>query len=223
MDWEAIPILSDIIRVVIVYSPRVVFAAIALALGWVIGRLVSFLTARFVEKIRLEPAFRRTSVGRAILRGGYTPSRFFAMLGKIIIYLFATFSALGLLSIPLLTDLVQAVIEYLPFMIEGILIIVIGVICVDWVGEAIEKGVVSYIFPPRLLAGLIRMILYFVVFTIALSEMMIDVTIFYIFAQAFAWSFVIIVCIAVGLNLKDKIGPWFDRIMERKERTEDER
>lgn len=217
LDWEAIPLLSDIIKAIIIYSPRVVQAIIVLFLGWVIGRLVSYLIYRIMGKMRVEGVFRRISVGRAILRAGYTPSIFFAALGKGYVYLLALLSALNLLSIPLLTALVQTFTEYIPYLVEGVLILVVGFICVDWIGEAINKGVISPTFQSRVLAVLVKTLLYFMTLTIALVEMQIDVTILYIFAHALAWSLAIAIGIVLGWNLKDKIGTWFEKIMTREE------
>jgi len=220
MEWEVIPVLSDLVRIIIEYSPRAVFAMIALALGWVIGRLISFLLNSIIGKMGLEIAFRKASVGRAILRAGYTPGGFFATIVKGIIYLFAILSALKLLSIPFLTDATQAFIEYLPNLIGGILILVAGFTCVDWIGETIEKGTSSTL-QPSLLSWLVRILLYFVTITIALVQMKIDVTILYIFAQAFAWSLAIAIGIALGWNLKDRVGLWLEKILPKKENEED--
>ncbi|MEM2093911.1 MAG: hypothetical protein QXI32_01280 [Candidatus Bathyarchaeia archaeon] len=216
MDWEAIPVLSDFVRVIVEYSPRAVFAVIALGLGWLIGRVVSFLINRVVGKLGLETAFRKISIGRAILRAGYTPSSFFGALSKGVIYLFAIFSALKLLSIPILTESIQALINYLPNLIGGVLIMVAGFTCVDGIGESIEKGVSSTL-QPSLLSGLVRMLLYFVTITIALSHMKIDVTILFIFTQAFAWSLAIAMGIALGWNLKDRASLWLGKILPDKE------
>lgn len=220
MEWESIPLFSDLVKALTVYSPRAALALITLFLGWAIGRLVGILINSVVEKMRLEIFFRRISVGRAILRSGYTPSRFFVSLGKIAIYLFATFSALNLLSIPLLTDSVQALISYLPSFIGGVIILVAGFVFSDWIGEAVEKGWASSTIQSSFLAGLVRLLLYFVTLTIALAQMKIDVTILYIFAQAIAWSLAIAVGIAFGWNLKDRVGPWLDKIMGRGGKTE---
>lgn len=220
MELESIPLISDIVKALIMYFPRVVLALITLLLGWGIGRLVSIIINSVVEKMRLEIIFRKTSVGRAILRSGYTPSHFFVALGKIAIYFFAFFSALNLLSIPLLTDSVQALISYFPFFIGGAVILVVGFVFVDWVGEAIEKGWTSPTIQSSFLAGFVRLLLYFVILTIALEQMKIDVTIFYIFAQPIAWSLAIALGIAFGWNLKDKVGLWLDKMMDRGGKTE---
>ncbi len=215
MDWEVVPILSDVIRVILAYSPRFVFAAIVLALGWIVGRLGSFLIKNIVGKIRLESTFRKTSIGRAILRAGYTPSSFFALVGKGAIYLSTALFALKLLAIPVLTDSAQIVTEYIPSLIGGALILIAGFTLVDWISGAIERGVASPL-QSNLLSGLVRTLLYFVIITIALSHMKIDVTILYIFAQALAWSLAIAIGIVVGWNLKDRAGLWLERVLSGK-------
>ncbi|MFH0897499.1 MAG: hypothetical protein V1850_05590 [Candidatus Bathyarchaeota archaeon] len=220
MDWESIPLISDLVKALIVYSPRVFLALITLFLGWVIGRLVGILINSVVGKMRLETVFRRTSVGRAILRSGYTPSRFFVALGKTAIYLFATFSALNFLSIPLLTDSVQALISYIPSFLGGVMILVAGFVFADWIGEAVEKGWTSSNIQSSFLGVIVRLLLYFMTLTIALAQMKIDVTILYIFAQAIAWSIAMAIGIAFGWNLKDRIGPWLDKVLDRGGKTE---
>ena len=197
---------------IIAYLPRVVFALVALALGWLFGRLAGFIINRVVGRMGLEPAFRKTSVGRALLRGGYTPSSFFAALGKGVVYLFAALSALDFLSIPFLTGLAQALVTFLPNLVSGLLILLGGFILVDWIGETIEKGSSSTL-PPALLSWFVKAVLYFVVITIALAEMGVDVTILYIIAQALAWSLAIAIGIAFGWGLKDKIGLWLEEAL----------
>lgn len=214
MSWRSIPALSDFEEMVTIYSIRIALAIIVLVLGWVIGHLLSSLLNRVIGKMGWESAFRRTLVGRAILRSGYTPSSFFAVFGKGVVYFFAVISALNLLSIPSVTATVQAFLEHLSSFVEGVLILVAGLIFVDWIGESIEKGS-SSIVQLHIISGFIRIMLYFVIITLALAQMEIDVTILYIFAQAFAWGLAIAMGIALGLYLKDKIGPELDRMLIR--------
>jgi hypothetical protein len=207
-----IPLLSDLVTAVITYGPRFVFAIITLVLGWMIGRLVGFILNIVLGKMGWESPFRRTSVGRAILRSGFTPSSFFAAIGKGFIYMFTIIFALTLLSIPLITTTVQGFLAYLPNLIEGVLILIVGFVFADWIGESVEKGSLSNV-PPALFGGLFRILLCFVTITIALAQMKIDITILYIFAEAFAWSLAIAVGIAFGWYLKDRVRPWLDKIV----------
>jgi len=208
----SVPILSDFADAVLAYSPRVIVALITLALGWVFGRVIGFVISRIVGKIGWESAFRRTSVGRVVLRSGFTPASFFAALGKGTTYLLAIVSALNLLAIPQVTTATQAFTEYLPSLIEGVVIFVVGLIFSDWVGELVEKGAPSS-GQSFLLGGLSRILLYFVTTTLALAQMKIDVTILYIFGQAFAWSLAIAIGIGVGWYFKEKTGQWLRKTL----------
>ena len=212
MDLNSIPVLSDLIRILIGYSSNIVYMLITFALGWIIGHIVGFIIRSIIEKMGLEVSFRRTSIGRTILRSGYTPGSFFAAIGKGIIYLSAFLSALIILGVPQLTTLIRAFIDYLPNLIVGVLILVFGFTFIDWIGGSIEKGG-SPTVQSSLLSWTVKLLLYFTTITIALAQMKIDVTILYIFAQAFAWSLAIAIGIAIGWNLKDKVGLWFGKMM----------
>jgi len=213
MALDSLPALSDLLITIIEYLPHVVFSIIVLLIGWVFGRLVNFLIYRITGKMGLETVFRKTSIGRSILRAGYTPSSFLAVLGGGIIYLFATISALRLLAIPILTDTLQGFLEYLPSFIGGVLILIVGFILADGIAETVEKGSSSNT-QASFLSGLVRLLLYFITITISLTQIKVDVTIIYIFAQALAWSLAIVIGIAFGWNLKDKIGPWLEKMTD---------
>jgi hypothetical protein len=212
--------LSDLVTTVTTYGPGFVFAIIALVLGWMTGRIVGFILNIVLRKMGWESSFRRTSVGRAILRSGFTPSSFFAALGKGFVYIFTIMFALTLLSIPIITTTVQGFLAYLPNLIEGGLILVAGFVFADLIGESVEKGSSSDT-PPNLFVGLFRIPLYFVTVTIALVQMKIDVTILYIFAQAIAWGLAIAVGIAFGWDLKDRVRPWLDKMVGHESRKAD--
>ena len=206
------PLLSDFVDAFLAYSPRVIVALITLALGWVFGRVIGSVIGRIVGKIGWESAFRRTSVGRVVLRSGFTPASFFAALGKGTTYFLTIISALNLLAIPQVTTATQAFAEYLPNLVEGVVIFVVGLIFSDWVGELVEKGAPSS-GQSLLLGGLSRVLLYFVATTLALAQMEIDVTILYIFAQAFAWSAAIAIGVGFGWHFKDKTGQWLGKTL----------
>jgi hypothetical protein len=205
-------VLSDLATGAILFLPLVALALVVLVIGWLMGQLVYYVLEKVIRKMGLEAAFRRASVGRAILRSGYTPGGFFAALGKGITYLFTITSALDLLAIPVLSASVKAFLEYLPSLVQGILILVAGFVLADWIGESIEKGSFSTA-QSYVIGQLVRIPLYFVSITIALVQMKIDVTILYIFAQAIAWSLAIAIGIAFGWYLKDKISPLFDKMV----------
>ncbi|MDJ0269302.1 MAG: hypothetical protein NXY59_01910 [Aigarchaeota archaeon] len=107
---------------------------------------------------------------------------------------------------------------YLPAFISALLIFIIGFIISDWVGESIKKSFTiesSQAIYISMIGDAVKVILYFVTITIALSQLGVDVTIIYIVAQAFAWSLAIFVGVAAGIVvgwlLKDRVKEWLQR------------
>jgi small-conductance mechanosensitive channel len=220
MAGASIPVLSYVVETMIFYAPKIVGAIIVLVVGWLLGRTISFLIGKIVEKMRLEAIFRRVFVGRAILRAGYTPSNFLSLLGKATIYFLSAMSALTLLSVPFITEIVQLLLEYLSNLVGGIIILLVGFIFADWISELVVRGS-SLTLQSTILSGIVKFMLYFAVITIALTQMKIDVTIIYIFAQAFAWSIGIAIGIAFGWNIKDRVGAWLEKMMTDKDKVKD--
>lgn len=202
------------------YGPKVVLALVALAAGWAIGRGLAWLVQRMVSGWGVGAAFKKTSIGRAILVSGYTPARFFGSLAKWCVYLITVYEATEVLAIPAMRTVMREIVLYLPYFISGLLILIVGFILSDLVGDIVKQAGggsadAEYYNP---FGDAVRIFLYFVVLVMALSQMKIDVTILYIFAQAF-WSLAIAIGIAFGWNLKDRVGIWLKKMMSSEEKA----
>lgn len=197
------------------YGPRTVWALVVLVAGWMMGRVLAWLVERVVRRGGLGAVFKKTSVGRAILVSGYTPARFFSSLAKWCVYIIAVYEAVELLAIPTLRAIMREIVLQLPEFISGLLIFVVGSIFSDAVGNITRQAGGGSDRPEYYnpFGDIIRIFLYFVTLVMALTQMGIDVTILYIFAQAFAWATAMAVAIAFGWNLKDRIGPWIEQML----------
>lgn len=204
---------SEVARAILLYAPRLLFALVIILVGWFVSRLVGRAVRSLVEGLGWETVFRKASVGRAILKSGYTPSSFFSTLSKWVLYLVTVLVATESLSIPALSSYVQSFLGYLPRFVGGILILIVGFIFADWATDLFRKGsAFASVETPGPIADLLKLFLYFIVLTIALAQMRVDVTILYIFGQALAWGTAIALGIAFGWYLKDKIAPWLDEL-----------
>jgi len=192
-------VFEEVLRQLVDYSPRILWAVVFLLVGWAIGRLGAWAIRRIFSGISLAEPFRKSSIGRALLRAGYTPVDFFASAFKFIVYILALFAAIDML-VPGL-ELLRTVAAYLPNIIAAIITLVLGILFSDWIAEIFEKGeeLPSEYRAPLALA--FRFFLYFVVITIMLSELKVDVNILYIFAQGFAWAIAIAVGVAAAIVL----------------------
>lgn len=191
---------------------KLLVVAIVLAVGWAIGRGAGFAIRKLMIRMGADSIFRKTSVGRAIMKSGYTASTFSESVAKWLIYIAAALVALQSLSIGFVTAGVTAFMGYLPTLAAGIVILIAGFVLSDWFGEFLKRGIPQeqretlYI---NVAADVAKVVMYFLTITIVLKEMGVDVTILYIVGQAFAWGIAIAVGIIVGIvagwALKDRV------------------
>ena len=185
---------------------------VILVAGLLIGRITGVAVGRIVARIGADSVFRKTALGRVLLRSGFTASDFSKSLSKWIIYVASILIALQTLRVPAISEPIQSFLLFLPTLIEAFLILIFGFMLSDWVAELIKKGAAEeqrQTFYLDVIGDLTKVALYFITITLTLSQLKIDVTILHIFAQAFAWSVAIFVGVAAGIVvgwlLKDKI------------------
>ncbi len=188
-----------------------IFAAIIL-LGYVVGRLVGEIVGKFVGRFGLDSTMRKTAIGRAVLKSGFTASELIKYVSKWAIYVVSILFALESLNIPYLGGPIDAVLNFIPKLIVALVIFIFGGALSDWASELVKKSFShegAPAFYTDLLGNLLKLVLYFVVITISLAELGIDVTILNIFAQALAWGIAIFVGVSAGIVvgwlLKDRL------------------
>jgi small-conductance mechanosensitive channel len=201
-------LVSDLILAA--YKAAIFF--IIIGIGWVVGRVVGSLIGKLVRRAGGDSLLRQTVIGRALMRSGYNSFELARSLTKWLIYLSAVLVALDSLALPILTVSVTAFLTYLPVLVGSFIILVVGIILSDWAGEFVKKSTTPEkrdLFYMNYVGDIVKVVLYFVTITLALTHLGVDVTILYIFANAFAWAVAIAVGVAVGIIvgwlLKDRI------------------
>ncbi|MGC9153241.1 MAG: mechanosensitive ion channel family protein [Vulcanisaeta sp.] len=211
------------------FIPQYVFytvlaAVVIMIVGYVVGRLVEILIKKIAYTTGLDAFFRKTSIGRALLRSGYTAGDFLGLFVKWVIYIAAIFYALLELSyaspnLAFLYDTSRSVLSYLPDLVSGVIILIIGLIMVDWISDYFKRSYPANDQYSQTLLNFVgdafRFILYYMVITIALSVMKVNVTILYIFAQGLAWAVAIGLGVAIGLVLAVPLREPLRRFLER--------
>jgi hypothetical protein len=193
--------------------PNVTSAIIVLVIGWAIGRIAGRLISIAIERSGLNKLIRNQFIGRLIESSGLTPCRFFDLLTRWVIYLIALFVAIDILQIQMLSAFKKNILEYLPNFIVGIAILIFGFTIAEFIGNFVSTlSRESKIIFPVIIGNLVRLVLYFVVLTIALTQMKLEVEILYIFANALAWG----VAIGLGIGFGIAFGWGFKDIIAKK-------
>jgi small-conductance mechanosensitive channel len=196
--------VEELTRDVILFLPNLIAAIIILIVGWILGRFLGRVVSEILDRIGVDDALRKTSVGRYIERSTTSIVRLFDLIVRWFIYLIAILAAVSVLQIAALSVFVAAIVAYIPNILAFLLILIIGFIVVDWGVDFIRHfGETHQIEYMGMVTMLLRVFFYFVIVILALEQLLLDLTIIYVFLVPVAWG------IGIGLGAVIAIVAWF--------------
>ncbi|WP_339104521.1 mechanosensitive ion channel family protein [Haloterrigena salinisoli] len=212
--------LQDPIAELVTFLPRLIGALVILFIGWIVGRIAAGAVRKIADGIELDRMVLETPLGRILGGTEQAVSSAFGSLAKWFVYSLAILAAANALAIQLLSEWIATAVSYLPAFIAGLLVIVIGFVVADFVGDIIERtrAAAETVYGNWFANGA-RMFLYFTAIVIGLDTMGIDVSILYVFARALAWGLAAAVAIGAGVAfgwggkdyVSENIGSWMGR------------
>lgn len=211
--------LQQTIASIIAFLPRLLAAIVVLVIGWIIGVAVAAVIRRIADEAHLDRYLGDTPLGRMMRdsKSDDPVARFLAGLGKWFVIALSILAAADVLAIPILSQWIQAAVSYLPAFVAGLLVIVIGFIVADFIGDMVSRTQAATETPyTSWFATGTRLFLYFTTIVIGLDTMGIDVSILFVFARALAWGLAAALAIGVGLAVgwgghdyvAENVGRW---------------
>ncbi|MGI8871066.1 MAG: mechanosensitive ion channel family protein [Candidatus Limnocylindria bacterium] len=141
------------------FLPQLIGAIIVLVIGWIIAGLIAGLVERLLTGAGFERAAQRTGISGFVERSGstWTVSHIVAEIVKWFIRLIALQAAAQILGMPQLTQIINAILLFLPNLVVALLIIVVGALIAQFVagivrGATAEMGFTS----PDLMGAIAR-------------------------------------------------------------------
>lgn len=141
------------------FLPALVGAILILILGWIISGLLANLIERGLKLVGFEHAANTTGINDFIARGGtgWSASKVVAEIVKWFIRLVAIQAAAQILGMERISDIINAILLWLPNLVVALAIVVIGALIARFLGgivraSASEMGLGN----PDLLAGIAR-------------------------------------------------------------------
>ena len=138
--------LSDFWQAFLASIPSLLQGLVFVGLGWLLGRVLGWITTRFISRLKLDEAESRLGLSTSLQRFGMNqrPSKF---LGGVIFWaVFLSFLLLALEASglePLLSP-VQAILAYLPRVLAAVLIVTAGAWAAQFIGARRAKRVGRY-------------------------------------------------------------------------------
>lgn len=183
-----------------VFAPRVFGALVILLLGWIAGRIVGRIVFSSVRRTSLDELVHDSALGPLVADTEDGVARAFGLVSRWFIYGLTLLAAADILAIAVLSRWLSAAVGYLPSFIGGLLIILIGFVVSDFIGDLIQRTELTTHVPyTNLIANGVRILLYFIVTVIGLDTMGVNVSFLYLFAGAILAGLALATSIAAGL------------------------
>jgi len=216
-DWNIVEAISDALGSVwdsmVSVLPSIIGALIVLIIGYIVGRLLGGLVRKILEKTTLDNKLLKNTIIERVLKT--INMSFERLMGKIVsvfFYLIFILVAVDILGIEMLSNFVNQVLLYLPNFIAGIIVLVVGLIAIEWVTKFIRSTTNEYnVMSANLITMVLRVILMFFVLMMALDQWMINTSIIYTFMQPLAWGIAAAIAVAFGWGFKDVVSDWSKR------------
>ncbi|MDD1702479.1 MAG: hypothetical protein LUQ31_05830 [Methanoregula sp.] len=205
------------------YVPSILGAVIVLIIGWIVGRLLGKAVRIVLDKISeqhiVEEGADLASIRGSVKNAGITVGYIGDIAVRIVVYLIAILAAVDILKLDYISQLMLTVVTYIPHVVAFVIIFIVGFILIDTFIDFLTRYYsaknVEFITPVLLI---LRVFLYFVTVILALSQLMLDLTIIYTFVTPIAWGIGIglgaAVAIMVGLGLRTRSEAIMDKLID---------
>lgn len=194
--------LNDFVQTILAALPNVIAALILLGIGFGAGRAVGWAVEKIVLKTNADKYWSNTGIGRSISRAGWSFGRLISVASRWFVYLFFISAAVNALQFQQLSEAINAVWLWIPNVIAFMVVLVLGAIITDFVGDWIQKEL-----PHRGIAGgktiglAARGLLYAIVLAIAITQLRIGEVILNTVVSALVWGIAAALAIGVGVGL----------------------
>ncbi|GHJ47273.1 hypothetical protein Cs7R123_46150 [Catellatospora sp. TT07R-123] len=132
--------LTDTVRSIALFLPKALAFVGILVLGWLAARAVRMLTDKVLERVSFDRLAERGGVAAFLARGRYDASDLVARLVYYAVLLFTLQLAFGIWGPNPVSDVINAVVSWLPQAFVAILIIVVVSGIASWVKDIVSSA-----------------------------------------------------------------------------------
>ena len=201
--------LQTLFTCFLLFLPKIVSALIILVIGWILGYFIGSLIKKILEKLKLDEYLIKGKPSISI-------SGIISTIIKWTIYLAFIWVAVDILEISALSELMRSIVlEFLPGIIWGIVILIAGYAIADYIRVSIER---SKIFYSDLISKIVFWLIIYISVGLALPKFGIDPTLVNNILLILMACIGVGIAIAIGLGLKDVIKEEAKRYLRKRKR-----
>jgi len=197
VGWESFIIFGETVARLVLYIPNIIAALILLLVGWVIGKVLGMVTREILKRLKADVYFK---FGR-----GLEVSKIFSLIVSWIIYLAFIQAAVSkeVLGIPTLEIFVGEILAFIPGLLEGMIIILVGYMIAKYVQGQIIITKAKY---SEFMGQVVFFFAIIITIALALPFVGINPELINNIILILVGSIGIGIAIALGLGLKDTIA-----------------
>lgn len=201
IDLLNIQVVTEFIADIVAFIPLIISAAIILFIGFLVVDFLAGLVKRILEATELNSKIEASPIGNAIKASGTSISGIISGLIKLFGYLLFVVAALNVLQLRIIADLITRIVEYIPNLAAGLLIIIAGLLAIGIFERYLDNFMKGMnVESANVLLPLLRGFLLLLVIFIALDTMLVNVGVFYVVLQPLAWGVAIIIAFRYGIK-----------------------
>jgi len=201
IDLLQINIVAEFITRIILYIPLIISALVVLIIGLLIVDFLTEIIRKVLIATGVDEKFSTTSVGETLKSTNTSISGILSGIIKLFGYLIFILAATEILQLIKLAEFLNNVLNYLPNLFVGILILIIGFLSIDFIADYLQKMTEGMkVEGADVLIPILRGFMFLVVLLLALDSMLIKTNIFYTFLGPLAWGFAVVVAFKWGIK-----------------------
>ncbi len=198
---------STMVSNVVIWVPKLIAALFLLIIGWYLGKYFGKLVVKILDKAGVDEAIEKTPIKDIVHALGMTVVGFLDALARWFIYIIFIMAAVNVLEIQILSQFLDKVLAYIPSLVMALIIIFVGFIAADFITDLMAKYFAkAKIKYADIITTSFRVLIYFVVFMMALDQLKVDTSIVYTFVTPLAWGLALALGIGLGLGLKEPLS-----------------
>ncbi len=127
----------------IAFIPTLVAIILLIIIGKILGTFLGKVGARILDKIGLDDLVDKTIIGGMIRRGQMSTVGFFDAAIRWLVYIIFALIILNILNIQAVNNFINLIIFYIPLVISAFIVLLIGFLIVDFIGDLVKNLLVS--------------------------------------------------------------------------------
>jgi hypothetical protein len=201
VDVLNIQIITDFVTRVIIYIPLLISALVVLIIGLLIVDFLVDIIRKILIAVGIDDKIMKSSIGASLKASGTSVSGILSGIIKLFGYLIFIMAAVDILRLTFLSEFLMKVLNYIPNLFTGVLILIIGLLAIDLVMDYLQSTMKGMkVEGTEMVVPLLRGFLFLVLLILAFDTMLIQTNIFYIFLGPLAWGFAIVVAFKWGIK-----------------------